>query len=138
MPTGRMHRREHAVLHRSPGPGSLRRRAAAVALSVIAAVALLPGSGLADPPAAQPTIDQVKAQVDKLYEQLEISAETANDAKVKAEEARANLDTLRSNLERLKSDFEDATADAGLFAAAQYRSAGSRPVRPTAADAGRR
>lgn len=129
MPTGRMHRPEPAVLHRSQGPGSLRpaswrRRVAAVALGVIATVALLPGSGLADPPAAQLTIDEVKAQVDKLYEELEIAAETANDAKVRAEEARANLDTLRSNLERLKSDFEEATADAGLFAAAQYRSAG--------------
>ena len=119
-----MHVPEHAVPRRSPFPRSLRGRAAAVLLSVVATVALLPGSSLADPPAAEPTIDQVKAQVDQLYEELEISAETANDAKVKADEARANLDTLRSNLERLKSDFEDATADAGLLAAAQYRSAG--------------
>ena len=96
-------------------------------LSVVAAIALLPGSSLADPAPAEPTIDEVKAQVDALYEQLEISAETANDAKVRAEETRANLETLRSNLERLRRDFDTATADAGLFAAAQYRSAGLDP-----------
>jgi len=93
----------------------------------VAAIALLPGSSVADPTPAKPTIEEVQAQVDALYEEGEVATETANDAKVRADEVRGNLDTLRSNLERLQADFEDATADAGAFAAAQYRSAGFDP-----------
>jgi cell wall-associated NlpC family hydrolase len=102
-------------------------RAIAIAVSVLATVALLPGSSLADPPQAELTIDQVQAKVDALYVELETASETANEAKVKADETRANLETLRSNLQRLESDFDTAIDDAGMFAAAQYRNAGLDP-----------
>ena len=132
MPTGRTHHPVHLAasrsrIRRSSPHRSLGRRAGAIGLCIVAAIALLPGSSVADPTPAKPTIEEVQAQVDALYEEGEVATETANDAKVRADEVRGNLDTLRSNLERLQADFEDATADAGAFAAAQYRSAGFDP-----------
>jgi cell wall-associated NlpC family hydrolase len=141
VPFGRMHHPFHAVQH-STAPsagirpaGTLRphramvaRRAAGLVTAAAVAVAILPGSSLADPPADEPTLDEVRLEVDALYRELEMAAEVANEAEVRADEVRDALETLRANLGELQADVEDATSEAGTFAAAQYRASGVDPA----------
>ena len=89
---------------------------------------LLAGSGLAVPAPAEPTLDEVKVEVESLYHEMEVAAEAYNAAMVTADEVRGRLATLRTNLSGLRRDLADATAAVGSFASAQYRAAGVDPV----------
>ena len=123
MPTGR--NEDHSP---TPARRPTTRRVATVVATLIAAVALLTGSSLAVPVVPEPTLDEVKLQVEELYHDMEIAAEAHNDAQVKADEVGARLETLRANLATLQRELASATLAAGSFAAAQYRAGGVDPT----------
>ena len=123
MPTERTSHGVRAI--RRPHPA---RRAITIGAVAIAGMAMLAGSSLAAPLVPEPTLDEVKIQVEALYHDMEVAAEAFNEAEVEADESRGILRTLRANLAGLRRDHEDASSAAGALAAAQYRNAGLDPV----------
>ncbi|MER5434707.1 NlpC/P60 family protein [Streptomyces sp. NPDC002588] len=86
--------------------------AAAVALSSQAANAA-PGEKL--------TKDEVKAKVDKLYEEQEQASEKLNGAEAKQEKLQKEISTIQDNVARGQADLNELRDSMGLAAAAQYR-----------------
>lgn len=123
MPTGRKHHLTSLTVH---APAC--RRLAVLGATMVAMVAVLTGSSLAVPAPPEPTLDEVKVEVENLYHEMEVAAEAYNDATVTADEVRGRLATLRTNLSGLRRDLADATAAVGSFASAEYRAAGLDPV----------
>ncbi|MFE0649045.1 NlpC/P60 family protein [Streptomyces sp. NPDC059534] len=109
----------------SPLGGQAVRTAATLALASAATATLFEGSGHADP---RPTTAQVKAKVDRLYEEAEVATERYNGAKEKADEARAAFDRLRDEAARRTDRLNSARDTLGAMAAAQYRSGGLDPA----------
>ncbi|MGA5219376.1 NlpC/P60 family protein [Streptomyces cinereoruber] len=105
--------------------GQAVRTAATLALASAATATLFEGSGHADP---RPTAAQVRAQVDRLYEEAGAATERYNGAKEKADEARAAFDRLRDEAARRTQRLNDARDALGAAAAAQYRSGGLDPA----------
>nr|WP_202558245.1 C40 family peptidase [Streptomyces sp. SID5789] len=83
------------------------------------------GTGHADP---QPTAAQVRAKVDKLYQQAEVATEKYNGAKEKADAAEQRLEKLRDQAARKEDRLNSAREALGSVAAAQYRSGGLDPA----------
>ncbi|MYR42837.1 C40 family peptidase [Streptomyces sp. SID5910] len=116
--------------HRRPrrrlgGGGTAARTAVTVTLAGAAGAAGLSGTGHADP---QQTPAQVRAQVDKLYQEAEVATEKYNGAKEKADAAEQRLEDLRDEVAR-KEDRLNATRETlGSVAAAQYRGGGLDPA----------
>ncbi|MEU0848809.1 NlpC/P60 family protein [Streptomyces flaveolus] len=116
--------------HRRPrrrpaGNGTAARTAVTVTLAGAATAAGLAGTGHADP---EPTPAQVRAKVDKLYQEAEVATEKYNGAKEKADAAERRLAELRDEVAR-KQDRLNATRETlGSVAAAQYRSGGLDPA----------
>ncbi|MCX4576985.1 NlpC/P60 family protein [Streptomyces sp. NBC_01571] len=115
--------------HRKPRQRSLGghtvRTAATIALAGAATTAGFEGTGHAEP---QLSPAQVKARVDKLYEEAEVATEKYDGAKEKADQASRRLRDLRDETAR-KEDRLNAARDAlGSIAAAQYRSGGLDPA----------
>ncbi|MEU0473111.1 NlpC/P60 family protein [Streptomyces olivaceus] len=105
--------------------GGRARTAATITLAGAATATGLGGTGHADP---QPTAAQVKATVDKLYQEAEVATEKYNGAKEKADAAERRLEDLRDEAAR-KEDRLNSTREAlGSVAAAQYRSGGLDPA----------
>ncbi|PWI17551.1 hypothetical protein DI272_27840 [Streptomyces sp. Act143] len=115
--------------HRKPKQrtvgGNTARAAATIALAGAATATGFDGIGHAEP---NLTPAQVKAKVDKLYEEAEVATEKYNGAKEKADAAEGRLKTLRDEAAR-KTDKLNSTRDAlGSMAAAQYREGGLDPA----------
>ncbi|MFH8623807.1 NlpC/P60 family protein [Streptomyces vietnamensis] len=115
----------HRKSKQSPLGGSAVRTAATLALASAATATLFEGSGHADP---RPTTAQVRAKVDRLYEEAEVATERYNGAKEKADEARAAFDRLRDEAARRTERLNTARDALGAVAAAQYRSGGLDPA----------
>ncbi|GAA2514184.1 C40 family peptidase [Streptomyces longisporus] len=86
--------------------------AAAVALSAQAANAA---------PSEKPSKDEVKAKVDKLYEQAEQATEKFNGAKEKQQKLQKEISTIQDNVARGQEELNQLRDSIGLAAAAQYR-----------------
>ncbi|MFI0984048.1 C40 family peptidase [Streptomyces exfoliatus] len=115
----------HRKPKQSPLGGQAVRTAATLALASAATTTLFEGSAQAEP---RPTTAQVKAKVDRLYEEAEVATERYNGAKEKADEARASFDRLRDEAARRTQRLNTARDRLGAMAAAQYRSGGLDPA----------
>ncbi|MET8075048.1 NlpC/P60 family protein [Streptomyces sp. NPDC005303] len=115
------HRKPHS---RSAG-GHTVRTAATIALAGAASATGFNGIGHAEP---QLTPEQVKAKVDRLYQEAEAATEKYNGAKEKAEAAETRLDTLRDEAARRTEQLNEARDTLGTIAAAQYRGGGLDPA----------
>ncbi|MET8244792.1 NlpC/P60 family protein [Streptomyces sp. NPDC005202] len=115
--------------HRKPRKRSLSgttaRTAATIALAGAATATGFDGTGHAEP---QLTPEQVKAKVDKLYQEAEVATEKYNGAKEKADAAEKRLNTLRDEAARTEEKLNSARDALGSIAAAQYRDGGIDPA----------
>ncbi|MFI6039034.1 NlpC/P60 family protein [Streptomyces sp. NPDC051315] len=115
--------------HRKPRQRSLGghtvRTAATIALAGAAGAAGFDGTGHAEP---NPTPAQVKAKVDKLYQEAEAATEKYNGAQEKATAAEQRLKALRDEAARKEARLNSAREQLGSMAAAQYRSGGLDPA----------
>ncbi|CCK28001.1 NLP/P60-family secreted protein [Streptomyces davaonensis JCM 4913] len=114
--------------HRKPrkrsAGGTTVRTAATVALAGAATATGFDGTGHAEP---ELTSAQVKAKVDRLYQEAEAATDKYNGAKEKADAAEARLRNLRDEAAR-KTDRLNSARDAlGSLAAAHYREGGLDP-----------
>jgi cell wall-associated NlpC family hydrolase len=110
--------------HRSLG-GHSARTAVTIALAGAAGATAFDGTGHAEP---QPTPAQVKAKVDKLYQEAEAATEKYNGAQEKVSAAQQRLKTLRDEAARREARVNTARESLGAMAAAQYRSGGLDPA----------
>ncbi|WP_208903456.1 C40 family peptidase [Streptomyces incarnatus] len=115
--------------HRKPRQRSMggptARTAATIALAGAATAAGFDGTGHAEP---QLTPAQVKAQVDKLYQEAETATEKYDGTKEKADTAQRRLNALRDETARKQQRLSSAREALGSFAAAQYREGGFAPT----------
>ncbi|MET7890793.1 C40 family peptidase [Streptomyces mirabilis] len=115
--------------HRKPRQRSLggntARTAATIALAGAATATGFDGTGYADP---QLSPAQVKAKVDKLYEEAEVATQKYDGAKDKADKAEQRLNALRDEAARREDRLNTARDALGSIAAAQYRSGGLDPA----------
>src|SRR5215210_6659712 len=75
-----------------------RRRISAAITAALLAVAI--GSVPSSPAQAEPTIDEVQTQVDRLYHEAEQASERYNDAKVELDKLRKDLASLEADQDR--------------------------------------
>ncbi|MBT2455108.1 C40 family peptidase [Streptomyces sp. ISL-86] len=108
----------HRKPRQRPLSGGTVRTAATLALAGAATATAFEGTSQADP---QLTPAQVKAEVDRLYEEAEEATEQYNGAKEKAEEAQRALTTLRDETARKTDRINTARSALGSLAATQYR-----------------
>ncbi|MFD5334757.1 C40 family peptidase [Streptomyces hawaiiensis] len=109
---------------RSTGGGKAR-TAATIALAGAATATGFDGTGHAEP---QLTPGQVKAKVDKLYQEAEAATEKYNGAKEKADAAGQRLKDLQDQAARKEERLNSARDALGSVAAAQYRAGGLDPA----------
>ncbi|MBH5334444.1 C40 family peptidase [Streptomyces pactum] len=109
--------------HRRPKQPS-RTRATVLTATAAAAVALSAHSASADP---KPTKEEVKAQVDKLYEEAEQATEKYNGAKSRQEQLEKEVGGLQDKVARGQADLNKLRDGLGSMATAQYRSGGIDP-----------
>jgi cell wall-associated NlpC family hydrolase len=102
----------------APGP----RAALGITTAALATVTLFGESASAAP--AKPSIQEVQAQVDKLYQQAEVATERYNGAKEQADQQRKKADQLLDQVARRTQKLNDARSVLGEYAAAQYRDGG--------------
>ncbi|WP_171117574.1 C40 family peptidase [Streptomyces sp. Z423-1] len=115
--------------HRKPrqrsAHGTKARTAATIALAGAATATGLDGTGHAEP---QLTPGQVKAKVDKLYQEAEVATQKYNGAKEQADAAQKRLSTLQDEAARKEDRLNSARDALGSYAAAQYRDGGLDPA----------
>ncbi|MDN3024546.1 C40 family peptidase [Streptomyces sp. S.PB5] len=115
--------------HRKPrqrsAGGNTARTATTIALAGAATATGFAGTGHAEPDL---TPAQVKAKVDKLYQEAEVATEKYNGAKEKADAAEERLKTLRDEAARKTDKLNSARDALGSMAAAQYRDGGLDPA----------
>ncbi|MBC2901342.1 NlpC/P60 family protein [Streptomyces cupreus] len=115
--------------HRKPrqrsAGGNTVRTAATVALAGAATATGFDGTGHAEP---ELTPTQVKAKVDRLYQEAEAATEKYNGAKEKADAAEGRLKSLRDEAARKTDELNSARGTLGSMAAAQYRDGGLDPA----------
>ncbi|MFC9909010.1 NlpC/P60 family protein [Streptomyces sp. NPDC059862] len=115
--------------HRKPrqrsAGGTRARTAATIAIAGAASATGVDGIGHAEP---QLTPGQVKAKVDKLYQEAEVATEKYNGAKEKAKTAEERLQSLQDEAARKEEQLNSSRDALGSFAAAQYRSGGLDPA----------
>ncbi|MDQ0931576.1 NlpC/P60 family protein [Streptomyces turgidiscabies] len=111
--------------HRRPKQPS-RTRVTVLTTAAAAAVALSANAANAAP-SEKPSMDEVKAKVDKLYEQTEQASEKLNGAKEKQSRLEKEISTLQDNVARGQGDLNDLRDSLGLAAAAQYRTGSIDP-----------
>ncbi|TVL90932.1 C40 family peptidase [Streptomyces sp. SAJ15] len=109
--------------HRRPKQPS-RTRVTVLTATAAAAVALGAQAAHADP---KPSKKDVKAQVDKLYEEAEKATEQYNGAKSKQETLEEQVSTLQDKVARGQEELNELRDGLGSMAAAQYRSGGIDP-----------
>lgn len=109
--------------HRRPKqPG--RTRVTVLTATAAAAVALTSQTAQADP---KPSKTEVKAKVDKLYEEAEKATEKFNGAKERQDKIQKQVDTLQDQVARGQDGLNDLRDKLGSVASAQYRSGGMDP-----------
>ncbi|MCX5035867.1 NlpC/P60 family protein [Streptomyces coelicoflavus] len=106
--------------------GGRARTAATITLAGAATATGLGGTTVQAAP--QPTAAQVRAKVDKLYQEAEVATEKYNGAKEKADAAEQRLEELRDEAARKEDRLNSAREALGSVAAAQYRSGGLDPA----------
>jgi cell wall-associated NlpC family hydrolase len=106
--------------HRRPKQPS-RARVTVLTTAAAAAVAISAQAANAAP-SEKPSKDEVKAKVDKLYEQAEQATEKYNGAKEKQEKLQKEISTIQDNVARGQEELNELRDSIGLAAAAQYRS----------------
>ncbi|MFD5862120.1 C40 family peptidase [Streptomyces chartreusis] len=115
--------------HRKPrqrsAGGSTARTAWTIALAGAATATGFDGTGHAEP---QLTPAQVKAKVDKLYQEAEAATEKYNGAKEQADAARQRIRNLQDQTARKTEKLNSAREALGSMAAAQYRDGGLDPA----------
>ncbi|MFD7134982.1 NlpC/P60 family protein [Streptomyces sp. NPDC059894] len=115
--------------HRKPRQRSLGghtiRTAATLALAGAAGATAFDGTGHAEP---DPTPAEVKAKVDKLYQEAEAATEQYNGTQEKATAAEGRLKALQDEAARKEARLNTALEALGTVAAAQYRSGGLDPA----------
>ncbi|MFF7164803.1 NlpC/P60 family protein [Streptomyces sp. NPDC008086] len=115
--------------HRKPrqrsAGGSTARTAWTIALAGAATATGFDGTGHAEP---QLTPAQVKAKVDKLYQEAEVATEKYNGAKEQANAAERRIRTLQDEAARKTEKLNSAREALGSMAAAQYRDGGLDPA----------
>ncbi|MET7985535.1 NlpC/P60 family protein [Streptomyces sp. NPDC005281] len=105
--------------------GNTARTAVTIALAGAATATGFDGVGHADP---QLSPAQVKARIDKLYQEAEAATQKYDGAEEKAGQAETNLRKLRDEAARREDRLNSAREALGSMAAAQYRSGGLDPV----------
>ncbi|MFJ8438665.1 C40 family peptidase [Kitasatospora griseola] len=111
--------------HRRPKQPS---RARVTVLTAAAATAVaLSAQVSAHAAPAQPSKDEVKAQVDKLLEEQEQAAEKYNGAKEKADQLRKQADQLQDQVARGQEQLTELASGLAAVAGDQYRHAGIDP-----------
>ncbi|GEC09412.1 hypothetical protein SSP24_70670 [Streptomyces spinoverrucosus] len=115
----------HRKARQRSAHGTKARTAATIALAGAATATGLDGTGHAEP---QLTPGQVKAKVDKLYQEAEVATEKYNGAKEQAGAARKRLSALQGEAARKEDRLNSARDALGSYAAAQYRDGGVDPA----------
>ncbi|WP_112467761.1 C40 family peptidase [Streptomyces triticisoli] len=111
--------------HRRPKQPS---RARVSVLTTVAAAAVAVSAQAANAaPSAKPSKDEVKSQVDKLYQQAEQATEKYNGAKEKQEKLQKEISTIQDNVARGQQELNQLRDHLGSVAAGQYRTGGIDP-----------
>ncbi|MET8568744.1 NlpC/P60 family protein [Streptomyces sp. NPDC004783] len=111
--------------HRRPKQPS---RTRVTVLTTAAAAAVVLSSQAANAaPSEKPNKDEVKAKVDKLYEEAEKATEKYNGAKEKQEKLQKEISTIQDNVARGQEELNELRDGLGSMASAQYRSGGIDP-----------
>lgn len=108
---------------RRPKPAS-RKRVTVLTATAAAAVALASQVANADP---KPSKDQVKSQVDDLYNQAEQATERYDAAQEQQSTLQKEVDDLQNQAAREQAQLNKLADQFGLFARAEYRSGGIPP-----------
>lgn len=108
--------------HRRPKPPS-RARIATLGMAA-GAVSLLPTQSQAAP---ELTVDEVRKQVEELYEEAEAPTEEFNAVSAEQEKLQREVDGARDRLARKQQEVNELREQIGPLAAAQYRSGGIDP-----------
>ncbi|MGW3953723.1 NlpC/P60 family protein [Streptomyces sp. NPDC004752] len=111
--------------HRRPKQPS-RTRVTVLTTAAAAAVALSSQAANAAP-SEKLSKDEVKAKVDKLYEQAEQATEKYKGAKEKQEKLQKEISTIQDSVARGQEDLNKLRDGLGTMASAQYRSGGIDP-----------
>ncbi|MEU5347148.1 MULTISPECIES: NlpC/P60 family protein [unclassified Streptomyces] len=108
--------------HRRPKPPS-RTRIATLGIAA-SAVSLLPTQSQAAP---KPTVDEVRKQVEKLYEEAEAPTEEYNAIREEVKKLQREADRGQDRIARKQEEVNELRAKIGPLATAQYRSGGIDP-----------
>lgn len=112
--------------HRAPKVAGRATATAATVVGVTAGtVALLPGISQASP---QPTLDQVKAEVQQLNTQAEQATNQYDAAKEQYAKLQQKVDGLQAQITQEQSTLNSLQTSMGLQAAAAYRTGGISPT----------
>ncbi|MFB6678608.1 NlpC/P60 family protein [Streptomyces sp. NPDC056390] len=109
--------------HRRPKQPS-RTRVTVLTATAAAAVALTSQGAQAAP---KPTKSEVKAKVDKLYEDAGLATDKYNGAKEKQKKLEKEIGDLQDKVARGQEDLNELRSGLGSMASAQYRSGGIDP-----------
>ncbi|NLU66850.1 C40 family peptidase [Streptomyces sp. HNM0574] len=120
------HRKPRTPLSRS---AATRRGAASVTTAALASVTLLSQNANAAPAdgpggAGRPSVEDVRAQVDKLYREAGSSTQQYNAAKEKTEAQRDKVEKILGRVAARTEKLNDARRVLGSYATAQYRTGG--------------
>ncbi|MBC9723888.1 C40 family peptidase [Streptomyces sp. TRM68367] len=108
--------------HRRPKPPS-RARIATLGMAA-GAVSLLPTQSQAAP---NPTVEEVREEVERLYEEAEAPTEEYNAIREKQKKLQREADRAQDRLARKQQEINELRDKIGPLAAAQYRSGGIDP-----------
>ncbi|GAA2641314.1 C40 family peptidase [Streptomyces vastus] len=108
--------------HRRPKPPS-RARIATLGMAA-GAVSLLPTQSQAAP---NPTVDEVRKEVERLYEEAEAPTEQYNAIREQQKKLQREADRAQDRLARKQQEINELREKIGPLAAAQYRSGGIDP-----------
>ncbi|MEU7424012.1 NlpC/P60 family protein [Streptomyces sp. NPDC048362] len=111
--------------HRRPKQPS--RTRVTVLTTAAAAAVVLSANAANAAPSEKLNKDEVKAKVDKLYEQAEQATEKYNGAKEKQQKLQKEISTIQDNVARGQEDLNKLRDGLGSLATAQYRSGGIDP-----------
>ena len=115
------------MYRRLTAEGGVGSRKTSLVLGAVAAstLALLPAVASADP---QPTIEQVKAQLDQYYQQAADANEAYNTAQVAEQQLQGQIAGLNAKMAQEQAAIAETQTRLGTIAAAQYRSGGVDPT----------
>ncbi|MGQ4417394.1 NlpC/P60 family protein [Streptomyces sp. SAS_269] len=111
--------------HRRPKQPS--RTRVTVLTTAAAAAVVLSANAANAAPSEKLGKDEVKAKVDKLYEQAEQATEKYNGAKEKQQKLQKEISTIQDNVARGQQELNKLRDGLGSLATAQYRSGGIDP-----------